>query len=83
MPASRTATARPDTPAVTASSPEELPRERYLIGTPDDVIAGIESLHERHGLDRLFFWARLPGLALEPSTRSLELFAEHVLPHFR
>jgi hypothetical protein len=44
--------------------------------------AAIESLHERHGFDRLFFWARLPGLALEPSTRSLELFAEHVLPHF-
>ncbi len=29
-----------DSPAVTASSPEELPRDRYLIGTPTDVIAG-------------------------------------------
>jgi probable F420-dependent oxidoreductase len=71
-----------DTPAVTASSPEELPRDRYLIGTPADVIAGIESLRERHGFDRLFFWARLPGLGIEQSNRSLELFAEQVLPHF-
>ena len=71
-----------DRPAVTASSPEELPRERYLIGTPEDVIAGIEALYARHGFDRLFFWARPPGLGIEQSTRSLELFAERVLPHF-
>jgi alkanesulfonate monooxygenase SsuD/methylene tetrahydromethanopterin reductase-like flavin-dependent oxidoreductase (luciferase family) len=71
-----------DTPAATASSPDELPRERYLIGTPEDVIEGIKSLQERHRFDRLFFWARPPGLGIEQSQHSLELFAERVLPHF-
>jgi probable F420-dependent oxidoreductase len=71
-----------DTPAAMLTDPEELPRDRYLIGTPADVIAGIEKLHARHGFDRLFFWARPPGLPLEASQRSLELFAEHVLPYF-
>ena len=70
-----------DAPAAIAKSPDELPRERYLIGTPEQVIAGIEELRVRRPFDRLFFWARLPGLALEQSARSLELFAEHVLPH--
>lgn len=72
-----------DEPAATASSPDELPRDRYLIGTPEQVIAGIEALRERRPFDRLFFWARPPGLGIEQSTRSLELFAERVLPHFR
>ncbi len=69
-------------PAATATSADELPRDRYLIGTPAQVIAGIEALRERRPFDRLFFWARPPGLRLEQSTRSLELFAEQVLPHF-
>ncbi len=71
-----------ETPARLATSPDELPRERYLIGTPEQVSAGIERLHERHPFDRLYFWARLPGLSLEASQRSLELFAECVLPRF-
>ena len=69
-------------PAATAASPDELPRERYLIGTPEQVIERIEALYERHPFDRLFFWSRFPGLPLEASQRSLELFAERVLPHF-
>jgi probable F420-dependent oxidoreductase len=70
------------TEAATLSDPDDLPRERYIVGTPDDVIAAIERLHARHRFDRLFFWARPPGLPLEASTRSLELFAERVMPHF-
>lgn len=71
-----------DTPAATLDDPSQLPRERYLIGTPADVISGIEALHEVHGFDRLIFWARPPGLPIEQSMRSLELFAGHVMPHF-
>jgi alkanesulfonate monooxygenase SsuD/methylene tetrahydromethanopterin reductase-like flavin-dependent oxidoreductase (luciferase family) len=63
--------------------PDELPRERYVIGPPEQVIAELESLRGQHGCRRIFFWARPPGLSLEASMRSLELFAEHVLPHFR
>jgi hypothetical protein len=32
--------------------------------------------------DRLIFWTRPPGLSVESSSRSLELFAQEVLPHF-
>lgn len=71
-----------DAPAELLTDAEDLPRDRYLIGTPEQVIEGIERLYERHRFDRLFFWARPPGLDLEASQRSLELFAAHVLPHF-
>lgn len=71
-----------EAPAATLTDPDQLPRERYLVGTPDDIAARIEELHLRHGFARLFFWARPPGLPFEASQRSLELFVERVLPSF-
>jgi probable F420-dependent oxidoreductase len=60
----------------------ELPREDYLVGTPEMVVAAIGRLREAIPFDRLIFWARPPGLSIERSSRSLELFAQRVLPHF-
>lgn len=71
-----------DAPAATVDHPDELPRDRYLIGTPDEVSAKIEALHAREPFHRLFFWVRLPGLSQELSQRSLELFASEVMPRF-
>jgi alkanesulfonate monooxygenase SsuD/methylene tetrahydromethanopterin reductase-like flavin-dependent oxidoreductase (luciferase family) len=62
------------------ASAEELPRDRYLIGSPDEVAAGVCEIVERTGCDRLYFWARPPGLAIELANRSLELFAKEVIP---
>jgi alkanesulfonate monooxygenase SsuD/methylene tetrahydromethanopterin reductase-like flavin-dependent oxidoreductase (luciferase family) len=58
----------------------DLPRERYIVGTPDDVAAAIRAIGERTGCDQLFFWARPPGLDIELANRSLELFAKEVIP---
>jgi alkanesulfonate monooxygenase SsuD/methylene tetrahydromethanopterin reductase-like flavin-dependent oxidoreductase (luciferase family) len=58
---------------------DALPRERYLVGTPDQVVAAIRTLHERVPFDRLFFWARPPGLSIEKSTQAVELFAREVM----
>ncbi|MFT5531734.1 MAG: hypothetical protein ACI91O_001764, partial [Candidatus Poriferisodalaceae bacterium] len=41
-----------------------------------------EEQRERRHFDRLIFWARPPGLDIEKSSRSLELMATKVLPHF-
>ena len=61
---------------------EKLPRDGYIVGTPDGVADAVAALAATNHPDLLFFWARPPGLALEASRRSLELFAEHVLPRF-
>ena len=57
----------------------QLPREHYLVGSPDVVAAGIRAVVERTRCDRLIFWARPPGLPIELADRSLERFATEVL----
>jgi alkanesulfonate monooxygenase SsuD/methylene tetrahydromethanopterin reductase-like flavin-dependent oxidoreductase (luciferase family) len=66
----------------TIESADELPRDRYLVGEPAEVAAGVRALIERTGCDRVFFWARPPGLAIELANRSLERFAYEVMPGF-
>jgi alkanesulfonate monooxygenase SsuD/methylene tetrahydromethanopterin reductase-like flavin-dependent oxidoreductase (luciferase family) len=61
-------------------SATELPRDRYIVGEPAEVAAGVRALIERTGCDRLFFWARPPGLAIDLANRSLERFAKEVIP---
>ncbi|WIX80965.1 LLM class flavin-dependent oxidoreductase [Amycolatopsis carbonis] len=51
-------------------------------GDPAGLVAEIETLYEETGLQHLICWMRIGGLAHEKVLRSLELFAEHVLPRF-
>jgi alkanesulfonate monooxygenase SsuD/methylene tetrahydromethanopterin reductase-like flavin-dependent oxidoreductase (luciferase family) len=64
----------------TIASARELPRERYIVGSPDEVVAGVQRLVDRTGCDRLFFWARPPGLSIDVANRSIERFALEVMP---
>ncbi len=61
---------------------DDLPRGAYVVGTPEMVIEAIERRRDGRGFDRLIFWARPPGIDIETSSRSLELMATKVLPHF-
>ena len=61
---------------------DALPRDLYLVGTPEQVVAEIEAMCRRFPFDGIYFWARPPGLAIERSSRSVELFARQVIPHF-
>jgi alkanesulfonate monooxygenase SsuD/methylene tetrahydromethanopterin reductase-like flavin-dependent oxidoreductase (luciferase family) len=62
------------------ASADELPRDRYLIGEPDIVAEGVRALSERTGAERLFFWARPPGLPIELANESIARFAKEVIP---
>ena len=64
----------------TLESAEELPRDRYIVGSSDAVAERFRALTERTRCDRLFFWARPPGLAIELANASLERFAKEVMP---
>lgn len=61
----------------------ELPRDRYIVGSVDEVTAGVQALIDRTGCDRLFFWARPPGLSIDLANRSIERFAKEVMPRIR
>lgn len=65
------------------SHPDELPRERYVVGTGPQVVAALRELHMRQPFDRVFTWARPPGLSLAASSRAVELLARDVMPHFQ
>lgn len=53
------------------------------VGEPDGLIREIETLYDETGLQHLICWMRFGGLEHEKVLRSLELFAEKIIPHFR
>jgi probable F420-dependent oxidoreductase len=63
-------------------SPDLLSRNLHWVGTPEMIVSSIRELQQRVPVDTLIFWAHPPGLEPEKSSRSLELFARYVLPHF-
>jgi alkanesulfonate monooxygenase SsuD/methylene tetrahydromethanopterin reductase-like flavin-dependent oxidoreductase (luciferase family) len=59
---------------------EDLPWERYLVGTPEEVAEGLIQLHQEAPYDHLCFWGRLPGLTHEQALANMRLFASEVVP---
>jgi alkanesulfonate monooxygenase SsuD/methylene tetrahydromethanopterin reductase-like flavin-dependent oxidoreductase (luciferase family) len=62
---------------------EDLPWERYLVGTPDEVAEGLISLYEEAPYDHFCFWGRLPGVTHEEALANMRLFATEVAPRVR
>lgn len=56
-------------------------RENMMFGTPDEIVEKLR-LYEEAGVD-IFCYGASFGLPWEASLRSLELFIEKVIPHFR
>lgn len=61
---------------------EELAADRFLLGSPAEVIERIERYRRRFGMDHLVLRSRWPGMPPEPERESLRLLAEEVMPHF-
>ncbi|MFC4004124.1 LLM class flavin-dependent oxidoreductase [Prauserella oleivorans] len=53
------------------------------VGEPAGLVGEIETLYQETGLQHLICWMRFGGLAHDKVIRSMELFAEDVMPHFR
>ena len=63
--------------------PEDLPWERYFVGTPDEVARGLIQVHQEAPYDHFCFWGRLPGITHERALESMRLFASEVAPRVR
>jgi alkanesulfonate monooxygenase SsuD/methylene tetrahydromethanopterin reductase-like flavin-dependent oxidoreductase (luciferase family) len=70
-------------PKPDAIRPEDLPWERYLVGTADEVAEGLIQLYEKAPYDHLCFWGRLPGVTHEEALANMRLFAFEVAPKVR
>ncbi|WP_129113534.1 LLM class flavin-dependent oxidoreductase [Halegenticoccus tardaugens] len=62
---------------------EKLRHERFLVGSPDDVVADIERYREELDLDYLVVRTQFPGNDFEDVRESIRLFGEEVIPAFR
>lgn len=62
---------------------EKLKHERFLVGTPAEVIEGIERYEEQIDLDKIMIRTQFPGMAFEDVHRSIELLGDEVLPELQ
>ena len=60
-----------------------LHKRNMLFGTPEYVIEKIEELQSELNLQYLQVWSSFPGVKHEHSMRSIKLFTEKVMPHFK
>jgi alkanesulfonate monooxygenase SsuD/methylene tetrahydromethanopterin reductase-like flavin-dependent oxidoreductase (luciferase family) len=72
-----------DKPKPESIRPEDLPWERYPVGTPDEIAEGLVRLYEDESYDHLCFWGRLPGVTHEEALADGSLFASKVAPKVR
>jgi alkanesulfonate monooxygenase SsuD/methylene tetrahydromethanopterin reductase-like flavin-dependent oxidoreductase (luciferase family) len=61
---------------------DALARDRFILGTPDDVIEQIEARAARLESNYFFFRAGWPGMETRKIMRVIELMGQKVLPHF-
>ena len=61
---------------------QDLVKETVLFGSPERVVAGVREMQEA-GVGELLCWMNFGGLAPDLVKRSMRLFAEKVMPHFR
>jgi alkanesulfonate monooxygenase SsuD/methylene tetrahydromethanopterin reductase-like flavin-dependent oxidoreductase (luciferase family) len=66
-----------------AADLDGLMRDRFLIGGPDQVIAGITRFVEAYGLTHLICRLFFPGMPHAHIMRGLDLLAREVMPAFR
>ncbi|MCC7370473.1 MAG: LLM class flavin-dependent oxidoreductase [Chloroflexi bacterium] len=62
---------------------DEIGRDRFIVGTPDQCIAKIQHFRETFGVDHLIFRLFFPGLPHEHIMNELRLLAREVLPAFK
>lgn len=62
---------------------DRLMKDRFLIGGPDQVIAGIQRVVEVYGMTHLICRLFFPGMPHAHIMRELELLAREVMPAFR
>ncbi len=61
---------------------DELAKDRFILGSPDDVIQQLEDRIQRLDANYFIFRAGWPGMEIWKTLKTVELMGSHVLPHF-
>jgi alkanesulfonate monooxygenase SsuD/methylene tetrahydromethanopterin reductase-like flavin-dependent oxidoreductase (luciferase family) len=59
---------------------EDLARDRFLIGSPDEVTEQVLALHKRTGANHIIASMQWPGTPLQASMDAMQMLAEEVFP---
>ena len=62
---------------------EELCRDRFIIGTPDDVVQEITRYKEKLGVNHVIFRMQWPGMDHAKVMKQLDLMASSVIPQVK
>ena len=62
---------------------DELIRDRFLLGSPDEVAGQILRLHRETGINHLIMSVQWPGMAQSLALDELHMLAEEVFPRVR
>ena len=71
-----------DDSEVPAFEPIDIERldELCIVGTPQEVTRRMRAIRDEFSPSRFIFWGRLPGMPIEEANRSVQLFADEVMP---
>ncbi len=62
---------------------EALAKDRFILGSIEEVIQQIEAHHQQLGINHFIFRIWWPGMEAYHAYRVVELMAEYIIPHFR
>jgi alkanesulfonate monooxygenase SsuD/methylene tetrahydromethanopterin reductase-like flavin-dependent oxidoreductase (luciferase family) len=62
---------------------DELARDRFIIGNPDECCAEIERYHRLLGVNHFILRLQWPGFAHSDTVRAIEMVGKYVIPAFR
>jgi len=62
---------------------ESIADDRFLVGSPDQVIEQIRALDDAHGIDHLICRMHFPGMPFSQLAASMTLLAREVIPEFK
>lgn len=62
---------------------EELARERFIVGDPDECISQVEDILKRLRATDVIFRMHYPGMSLREGLEVLRLLGERVIPYFK
>ncbi len=62
---------------------QELARDRFLLGSPDQVVEEIRRYEKELGVNYLIFRMQWPGMEQEQVLRQIEVMGSEVLPHVK
>lgn len=74
---------RPDNQDELGQPFEELLKDRFFIGSPDDVAEQIIAFNKRVGMNHIVMSMHWPGLEVARSIETMQLLSEEVFPRVR